>query len=94
MRAAGVDESSRTVPRQRHRLTRCIVRKTQDHQVNGVDNGKLGDRILALFNGQTDKLDVIACHQTLADLEPGRAVLAVDKYFWFCHRCSVSNVTR
>ena len=85
MCGARIDEARCTVTGQRYRLSRCVVRQTQDHQVNSIDHAELGNRVLALLDRQAHQFDVIARDQTLTNLESGRSVFAVDKNFRLCH---------
>ena len=84
MRGRGVDQPHRQIGRKRHRLARSIVGQAQDGHVRSLETGAAGIGILAQRMIYLDQLDIVAPGQPVADLQAGRAGLAVDEDL-MCH---------
>ncbi len=79
MRRAGVDHAGVGVADGSHQLLHRRVGQAEDGDVGGLgDLDPLG-QILAIGHRQFEQFDVRPILQPFVDLEPGRAVLAVDE---------------
>ncbi len=81
----GVDDAGVGILDQGDGFAGGVVRQAKDDGVGGIEGGSAGVQVLALVIGQAQQLDVAARRQALADLQAGRAGLAVDKDL-MCHR--------
>ena len=79
-----------TVADEVDRLARRIVRQAEDREVGGAQALRAGGRVLATDRIDLDQREVVAAGEPLADLEPGRAGLAVDVDARL-HRAGVSH---
>ncbi|MNT63484.1 hypothetical protein D3C72_2013030 [compost metagenome] len=64
-----------------HGVARCIVVKTQHHQVDPRDQVAFGGRVFAQLGRNADQLDLRHGLQALADLQTRGTGFAIDKDF-------------
>ena len=91
VRGGGVDDDGVGIGAHRDCLDRRVVGEAEDGGVRGVEKlGALGG-ILAIVAGERDDLDIVAAGEPVADLEAGRARLAVDEDLFRRHRIDADD---
>ncbi len=85
VRRARIDHPNGGVFDGRYRVACGLVGQAENRDVAVVDGFGATLRILAMFRAEGEKPQIAALAQTLMDLQPGGALVAIDEYKGTCH---------